>query len=175
MNVILVPQWLKRSLEYAKMDLSTVKDLDALIAILSPEDVAKYLHLQQNRGKLLSPAFEQAFPSPHYLGPCAGSENKQEKISYCLQYLNVKNNTTVVDHWFGRDDGSNVEYTLEVTPLGADTLIITPMLGQAGATASENGSVLMDRIVGQWVIAEGLEKVAQTAFFKEYLLSIKST
>jgi hypothetical protein len=175
MNVILVPQWLKRSLDYAKLDLSTVKDLDALIAILSPEDVAKYLDLQRNRGKLFSPAFEQSFPTPYWIGPCAGSDNKEEKISYCLQYLSVKKPATVVELWFGRDDGSTVEYTLDVTPLGSDTLIITPMLGQAGASASENGAVLLDRIVGHWVIAEGLEKVAPTAFFKEYLLSIKST
>lgn len=173
MNVILVPQWLKRSLEYAKVDLSTVKDLDALIAILSPEDVAKYLDLNQRRSQIFTPAFAQAFPCPYGIGPCAGSDNKQEKISYCLQYLSIKP-PTVVEAWFGRDDGSDVAYTLQSTMLGTDTLIITPILGQVGATALENGAALLDQIVGQWVIVEGLEKVACTSFFKEYLSSLKS-
>lgn len=175
MKVILVPQWLKRSLEYANLNLSTVTDYETLTTILSSEDVAKYVYLNQRRDLYLSKGCAESFDGVGqqiYFG--GGASDKQQKIDNHLTYLNVKEPASLEQAWLGRDVAEATGYSLSAQLVGSDTLIITPILGQAAADAREDALRFMDQLIGLWVSVASLELVATTPIFKEYLSLSKS-
>lgn len=175
MKVILVPQWLKRSLEYANLSLSTVTDYETLTTILSTEDVAKYLHLNQRRDLYLSKGFAESFEGVGlqvYFGE--GASDKQQKIDNQLSYMSIKDAPTLEQAWIGRDVAEASGYSLSAQLIGNDTLIITPILGQAAADASADVLRFMDQVIGLWVSVTSLEVVAPSPIFKEYLSLCKS-
>lgn len=176
MNVVLVPLWLKRAMEYAKVNLTAVKDIHQLTAILSPEDVAKYILLNENREQWFGRAFASTFPSTcTWLdNPPAGSEDKYRKICDIVNFMRAKgpHSFTQEDAWLGRDDATNDQYSLTVISVESDTLIITPILGQMGESPVVNRDAYLDELMTRWVISEGLANVARTEFFKEYLSSL---
>lgn len=175
MKVILVPQWLKRSLEYANLNLATVADYKTLSTILSTEDVAKYLQLNADRGTYVSKGINDSFDGV-YIGDfidCVASD-KYDKISNQLQYLRIKDKPTLEQAWIGRDIAEASGYSLSAQLLGSDTLIITPILGQAAADARADAMKFMDQLIGLWVSVSSLEVVSPTPIFKEYLSLCKS-
>jgi len=177
MRVVLVPLWLKKALEYAKVDLATVNDFHQLTAILSPEDVAKYVLLNEKREALFSRAFAETFPSTCTLllcDPPKGSEDRYRKISQIVDYMRAKgvSSFNADEAWLGRDDASNDEYTLTVQSVESDTLIVTPILGQMGESPYVNGETFLDELMTRWVIASGLVNVARSDFFREWLASL---
>lgn len=172
MKVILVPQWLKRSLEYANLNLATVVDLKTLTTILSTEDVAKYLHLNEERSQGIANSFGGIHLSDLVIADVAS--DKHDKISNQLQYLRIKDKPTLEQAWFGRDVAEATGYSLSAQLVGNDTLIITPILGQAAADAKDDAIRFMDQLIGLWVSVSSLEVVATTPIFKEYLSLVKS-
>ena len=176
MKVILVPQWLKRSLEYANLNLATVVDLKTLTTILSTEDVAKYLHLNEERSTYMSQGIANSFGGIHLsdLVIADVASDKHDKISNQLQYLRIKDKPTLEQAWLGRDVAEATGYSLSAQLVGNDTLIITPILGQAAADAKVDAIRFMDQLIGLWVSVSSLEVVATTPIFKEYLSLVKS-
>lgn len=172
MKVILVPQWLKRSLEYANLNLATVVDLKTLTTILSTEDVAKYLHLNEERSTHMANSFDGIHLSDLVIADVAS--DKHDKISNQLQYLRIKDKPTLEQAWLGRDVAEATGYSLSAQLVGNDTLIITPILGQAAADAKDDAIRFMDQLIGLWVSVSSLEVVATTPIFKEYLSLVKS-
>jgi hypothetical protein len=175
MKVILVPQWLKRSLEQANLNLSTVTDLKTLTTILSTEDVAKYLMLNEERATYLTKGVAQSFDGTGLFDLDASvASDKYDKISNQLQYLRIKDKPTLEEAWIGRDVAEASGYSLTAQLVGSDTLIITPILGQAAADAKADAARFMDQLIGLWVSVSSLELVATTPIFKEYLSLVKS-
>lgn len=175
MKVILVPQWLKKALEYANLNLATCADLKTLSTILSTEDVAKYLQLNQRRDLYVSKGFAESFGTIglYDLIDCVASD-KQSKIDNQLRYLMMKEMPTLEQAWIGRDVAEASGYSLSAQLLGNDTLIITPILGQAAADARSDAMRFMDQLIGLWVSVTSLEHVSQAPIFKEYLSLTKS-
>jgi hypothetical protein len=175
MKVILVPQWLKRSLEYANLNLATVMDLKTLTTILSTEDVAKYLMLNEDRATYLTKGVAQSFDGVSLYGSDSGvASDKLDKISNQLQYLRIKDKPSLEEAWIGRDVAEASGYSLSAQLVNNDTLIITPILGQAAADAKADAMKFMDQLIGLWVSVSSLEKVAPSPIFKEYLSLVKS-
>lgn len=175
MKVILVPQWLKRSLEHANLNLATVTDYKTLASILSTEDVAKYLLLNEDRGNYVSKGVADSFAGIGIgvMSDCVASD-KYDKISNQLQYLRIKDKPTLEEAWIGRDVAEASGYSLSAQLVGSDTLIITPILGQAAADAKADAARFMDQLIGLWVSVSSLEVVATSPIFKEYLSLTKS-
>jgi hypothetical protein len=176
MKVILVPQWLKRALEYANLNLSTVADLKTLTTILSTEDVAKYLHLNEERSTYVSQGIANSFGGIHLsdLVIADVASDKHDKISNQMHYLRIKEKPSLEQAWLGRDVAEATGYSLSAQLLGSDTLIITPILGQAAADAKDDALRFMDQLIGLWVSVASLEQVAPSQIFKEYLSLTKS-
>ena len=175
MKVILVPQWLKKALEYANLNLSTVADFETLTTILSTEDVAKYLQLNQRKDVYISIGFADSFSGVGLeIVFGTGASDKQDKIANQLAYLNMKDLPSVEMAWIGRDVADAAGYSLCAQLVGNDTLIITPILGQAAADAKSDAMRFMDQLIGLWVSVTSLEAVAPTPIFKEYLSLCKS-
>lgn len=175
MKVILVPQWLKRSLEYANLNLATCADLKTLSTILSTEDVAKYLQLNNRSDLYVSKGFAESFTGLGLdLRFGDGASDKDAKINNQLAYLMMREMPTLEQAWIGRDVAEASGYSLSAQLLDNDTLIITPILGQAAADAKGDAMRFMDQLIGLWVSVTSLEMVATTPIFKEYLSLSKS-
>jgi hypothetical protein len=175
MKVILVPQWLKKALEHANLNLSTVADLKTLTTILSTEDVAKYLLLNEDRATYLTKGIASSFDGISLYGSDSGvASDKLDKIANQLQYLRIKDKPTLEEAWIGRDVAEASGYSLTAQLVGSDTLIITPILGQAAADAKADAARFMDQLIGLWISVSSLELVATTPIFKEYLSLVKS-
>ena len=175
MKVILVPQWLKKALEHANLNLATVMDLKTLTTILSTEDVAKYLYLNQERANYVSKGIAQSFDGTGLFDlDSSVASDKYDKISNQLQYLQIKEKPTLEEAWIGRDVAEASGYSLSAQLVNNDTLIITPILGQAAADAKADAMKFMDQLIGLWVSVSSLEMVAPSPIFKEYLSLVKS-
>ena len=103
-----------------------------------------------------------------------GASDKQDKIANQLAYLNMKDLPSVEMAWIGRDVADAAGYSLCAQLVGSDTLIITPILGQAAADAKSDAMRFMDQLIGLLVSVTSLEAVAPTQIFKEYLSLCKS-
>lgn len=170
MKVILVPQWLNKALEHANLNLATVTDFKTLSTILSSEDVAKYLLLNESRESYIGRAFSQSFEGidcVDYL-KCVASD-KYDKIMNQLSYLRIKAKPGLEEAWLGRDVAVTDGYTLSTQLVSNDMLIITPILGHAAADARSDAIKFMDQLIGLWASVTTLEAIAPTPFFKEYL------
>lgn len=168
MKVILVPQWLNKALEHANLNLATVVDFKTLLTILSTEDVAKYLHLNEERATYVSKGLADSFAGIAWYDLSTASD-KYDKIDNQLRYLRIKDKPSLEQAWIGRDVAEATGYTLTTQLVSNDTLIITPILGQAAADAKGDAIKFMDQLIGLWASVTTLEAIAPTPFFKEYL------
>lgn len=175
MKVILVPQWLKKALEYANLNLATATDLKTLSTILSTEDVAKYIQFNNRCDFYVSEACSATF-SGLSQGDLNGNvaSDKHDKIANQLHYLNLKGLVSIDEGWLGRALAESEGYILSTQLVGSDTLIITPILGQAAADVKSDAIKFMDQLIGLWLSVTTLDQVASTPFFKAYLSLIKS-
>lgn len=173
MNFVYCPAQIRAALVAARVDLRILLDISKLANILSPEDVAFYLHLNLDTSKLMPVEVAQSLRCPILFskkGEMAGTpfddlvgHPAEEEIKRALNEYSLNGNAPVV-----LTEGQKLSCDL----MDENTIIFshTPLAaGEAADTSPEGLRKLLDRLIQQLVVFHPFEVVAAMPIFGRYL------
>lgn len=170
MNFLYCPAEIRAALAAADADLKVLYSVDHLSSILSPEDVAFYIHCNIDSSKLIPAEVVQSLHNP-MLGDdvvaALGSE-KHQVMQRCLNDYCLGGNAPLLDLKDKR---------LSCDLMDENTILFTHVplaAGEASDATPEGARALHDRLIQQLVTFLPFEQVAAMPIFGSYLRASKA-
>lgn len=167
MKILYVPGHLRAALEAAGAKGASVYEIENLVNILSPEDVAFYCYVNMSLAKVLPASIAQSFPSALVASrdPFASNSN-DKRVKEALRILNeyCLNDSAPVPHYEGLYltcdlmDEDTIQFTHVAIADGIDTP--SPAIGER---------TLIDRVIQQLHGFLPFEAIAKLPLFAGYL------
>jgi len=167
MKIVLLPQWVKQSLEFANKPLTTALSLTELGAILSPDDVAFYYALNCDLTKPLPESVYQSL-SPALL--CDQPDQPfTDEFKKLVSTHQLASNTDLTGTWIGQlaEPGTRFAFTCDF--LTDEAIAVSPYVLDDSDTQEAALVRFYERLIGQLCVAQPFEEVAQMEVFKAYL------
>lgn len=177
MKLILLPRWIEKAIVTKGQEPSrVVEDLEALSAILSPDDVAFYVYLNGDREQFLDPAIDKAFERfPLGLRDLDALGSRQY-ADYYESYVGgrLPDPQTI---WFGEvhgvdrlEGGVTQSPGLKAEMLSYDTVAIRPSQRTLDeALLNDNMQALKSRLLSLIYSRNSFEALAKTELFSSWL------
>lgn len=183
MNIVVLPEWLKRTMAFHHVPLTESCNLEKLVSILSPEDVAFYVNLNGYHQSIVVPGLSRDAFNMWCIDAI-------ENIYKCEVLTSIKSplNTLMLRSQLSAvtlTDGNEIltkllstdectSYYLECQQVSEDTIVISPIK----CDPSESFQLPMvrhsfyDRLIGLLSLTTKLEDLSQFEVFKMYLSSV---
>lgn len=184
MKLILLPRWVESALRAQGMQLSmNIADIEALSTILSPDDVAFYVHINKARGHFIGQAINDTFSNPfvkydtHPVDPKPGTW----EACYEQHVYGAKPDPQTV--WFGSVLGFDAAETdvtaqpkLQADILSYDTLVIRPVQRTKGDAAEKDTmQTLHSRLLSLLYTQTSFEALASNALFSTWIRGMRNS
>lgn len=175
MKVVILPMWLRKSLEFSKVELRYALSLEKLTTILSLDDVAFYLYVNSMFGNYVNEVdcsslgrLDLLKDQGHKLSP-----EVKEQLSKLVDYYHIKPKAEKVPALLGTmevdGDYESVKFGYKVELLNEEYLAVFPYLLDEGADTTRAALTFADDLVKHNLITTPFEVVATSQHFKHYI------
>jgi hypothetical protein len=175
MKVVILPMWLRKSLEFSKIELRYALSLEKLTTILSLDDVAFYLYINSMSGEFVNEVGLSSFEPLNILEEQKHklSEETLQQLTKLLDYYSYRPKADKVAALLGTleidGESESVKYGYKVELLDEDTLGVFPYILDEGADTTRAALTFADELIKHHLITTPFEVVAKTQHFKKYI------
>lgn len=166
MKIVLLPQWVKQTLEFGSVPVTAALDLVKLSSILSLDDVAFYKHLQNRASDLLPDAVYQSLA---VCGLSAPGLESQPEYQQLLATHSMSVSESQHEMWLGPLADTTKLLGLTCDFLTDDVIAITAYTLPEGESAEVGLVSFYERLIGQLSMVHSFEAVAKMQLFHGYL------
>lgn len=163
MNLVLIPEWLKSVLTKNSRPLTDALEPEKLLGILSKEDVAFYIFLNNNLSRWINePAVYKDFSRPF------NSTGEALQLSTQLEYSNKKPNSYEL---FGplSEEVQIPSIQFKVIMVDQETVGLVPFVESSQVLFTSGYKNLIDDLLAQMNDRLTFSELAKTSLFKRFL------
>lgn len=174
MKIVLVPEWLEKAVESRGADKTDLLDIEKLSSIVSLDDVAFYLELNEQLSRWIPNAICQTFSTgrravnyEYFEGTDMGGKVHDLRMGHAVTFRSTTRHTQEL---FGQlsDQFSPVEVSFVPVSLTYDTIALRPI--RVGQTEKPHAA-LVDDLLYKLNDRLPFEALAQKPLFSHYLTS----
>lgn len=172
MKIVILPLWLQKALEFQKLELSKALSAEELLAILSMDDVAFYLHINSMVDKYITECSTDSFMNVFFMDDLSKSETvsveTQDKLNELIGYHAMRSNLSRSRALIG-ELCDEVKIGLKVELVADDTIGIIPYILDEDADITSAELNFVDELIKCHLITTPFEAVARSQHFKNYV------
>lgn len=171
MKIVIIPEWLKKSLDNAKLDYDAVLSLKELLTILSLDDVSFYLYINDIKDSLIGEIDFSFYRNHNFEEQLSTLNNdvadsiRSLRLSRSVRPLADKKHA-LINQLVMDDDNKSFGYSVKL--LNEDTIAIFPYLLNEEQGIKNIINVLDDLIKTHLIVAP-LEEVSKSKNFSKYV------